>query len=125
MISMMGDQAGAQTYMTGLSEGCDTIPFEPLSPAVCKVYASSEKEGSELMVSMLKMNAFYAETREEKIENVNETREAEAILRKSEAAMRHFATAGDMTQDEAMDVMTTPDPDKRKARFETCLKQMG
>jgi hypothetical protein len=42
-----------------------------------------------------------------------------------EAFVAHFARAGDMTQKEAMDVISTLDPDARKARYQTCLKQMG
>jgi len=122
---MMGDPAGTQAYMAGLAQGCDAVPFKPLSPAVCKVYARSNKKASELMVSMQGLMAFQAETREEKIEIAKETREANADLANAEAAIAHFSSAGEMTEDEAINIMLVMDADARKARFETCLKQMG
>jgi hypothetical protein len=121
----MADPAGTQAYLAGISQGCDAVPFTPVSPAVCKVYASSEKEGADMMVSMLAYNAFHVDTREEQIENATEKRKAEADLKKAEAAMVHFASAGEMTQDEAIGIMSAADPEVRKAHFETCLKQMG
>lgn len=125
MIGMMGDPAGTQAYMVELSQGCDAIPFTPLAPAICKAYASAEKKSAETMTSMLAYNSRFDDTLEKRARTAHETQKAADELKQAEAAFAHFESAGEMSQEEAMDVISTLDPDARKARYATCLKQMG
>jgi hypothetical protein len=125
VVGMRDEPSRAQTYMAKVSQGCDAVPFTPLSPAICKTYASAEAEGAALMESMVAYNASFDDTPEKRANTAKQARKAVADRAQAQAAMTHFARAGDMTQKEAMDVISTLDPDARKARYQTCLKQMG